>query len=241
MARKKILLLGATSPSGIAVIRHALSLSEPPQILVYARNPSKLPQDLLINPSVTVLPGGSLTDVGSLRSAVAERPDAIVSLLGPPTASSETLEWFNPFSATGRGTPFVDAYRVIVDAMKEYGVRRILVMGTVSIVDPNDKRTFMADFLAGVVWALVNKAWKNVVAVGKFFENIPPEEGIEWSVFRIGRVLDGDFQGVTDGYIGDGKGTLHIRRSELSKWLVEHALTDTPVWTGKQPAVSSTV
>jgi nucleoside-diphosphate-sugar epimerase len=125
MAPKKILLFGATGPSGIETIKYALSHNV--EVLVYARSPNKIPEELRSDSRVTVLPGGSISDAAALREAVAQRPDAIVSLLGPPM--HEILSWMNPFSSATKEPLFVNAYRIIVDAMKEYGVKRIFVMG----------------------------------------------------------------------------------------------------------------
>lgn len=126
MAPKKILLLGATGEAGIATIQYALSSTRDVEILVYARSPAKIPEELRADSRVRILPGGELSDTAALRDAVAQKPDAIVSLLGPPP--SEIGKWMNPWGA-GKELVFANTYRVIVDAMKEFGVRRILVMG----------------------------------------------------------------------------------------------------------------
>jgi hypothetical protein len=108
-----------------------------------------------------------------------------------------------------------------------------------------------------VVWTLAHNAWKNIVAVGKFFDGIKKEDGILWTMFRLGGVvnggfssrgsgwetetyaLSGDFQGLAEGYVGDGKTTLSVRRSELSQWLVEQAIKEDPEWVYEKPMVSS--
>lgn len=183
---KSILLLGATGPAGIAVIRRAISDSI--TVLVYARTPSKLPADLLSHNLVKVLPGGTLDDVDSLHAAVAQKPDAIVSLLGPPP--SETKTWMNPFAKDRASLPFADAYNVVVEAMKEHGVRRILVMGTLSIPDAKDHTSLGKAAMVWVVWLVMNRAYRNIVAVGNFFDTVSKED-VDWTIFRLGLVADG--------------------------------------------------
>lgn len=131
MAPKKILLLGATGPAGIATIEHALASTRDVEVLVYARSPSKIPEELRADERVTILAGGELSDTAALRDAVAQKPDAIVSLLGPPR--SELLRWMNPWGDSRR-LVFAETYNVIVRAMKEFGVRRILTMGYVGVL-----------------------------------------------------------------------------------------------------------
>jgi hypothetical protein len=52
MVGSKILVLGGTGPSGICLLRELLYRQHP--IIVYARNPSKIPEDLVSNPLLEV-------------------------------------------------------------------------------------------------------------------------------------------------------------------------------------------
>ncbi|KAA8913040.1 hypothetical protein FN846DRAFT_204952 [Sphaerosporella brunnea] len=235
MAPKKILLLGATGPSGIEVIKYAIAHDV--EVLVYARNPDKIPEALRSDIHVTILPGGELSDTAALRDAVAQKPDAVVSLLGPPLR--EILSWMNPFSSATKQPVFVNAYRVVVDAMTEFGVKRILAMGTISIPDEKDKLSIGRNILVWLVRLFMYNGWKNIVSVGKFFDGLEQEDRIQWTVFRLGAVLDGGFQNVTDGYVADGKTALSVRRVELAQWLVEQAVKEDPEWVGEKPVVSS--
>jgi hypothetical protein len=64
---------------------------------------------------------------------------------------------------------------------------------TLSIPDEKDKRSFTRNLMVWFVWALAHNAWKNIVAVGKFFDGIKKEDGILWTMFRLGGVLNGQF------------------------------------------------
>ncbi|KAF8246615.1 NAD(P)-binding protein [Wilcoxina mikolae CBS 423.85] len=237
MAPLKILLLGGTGPAGIATLERLLS-SPSITVIIYARNPTRIPPHLLSHPQLTLLPAGTLSDTTSLRAAVAQKPDIIISLLGP--AQHDFLQWANPFAADTKQPVFADAYRVIVDAMKEYGVKRIYVMGTVSIKDPRDKPSLVGTAMVWAVWSVIHTAWKNVVAIGEVFDGIEKETGIQWTVFRLGNVTDGEMQApAVAGYVGDGKTTLGIKRSELADWLVRQATSEVHEWAGEKPLVSS--
>jgi nucleoside-diphosphate-sugar epimerase len=237
MAPRKILLLGATGPAGIATLERLLSIPSI-TVIVYARTPSRIPTHLRSHPQQTLLPPGTLSDTASLRAAVAQKPDVIISLLGP--AQHDFLHWANPFSTETKQPVFADAYRVIIDAMKEYEVKRIYVMGTVSISDPKDKSSLASAAMVWAVWSVIHTAWKNVVAIGAVFDKIPKEAGIEWTVFRLGNVTDGELQTpAVAGYVGDGKTTSGVRRSELADWLVKQATSEVHEWAGEKPVVSS--
>lgn len=187
MAPRKILLLGATGASGIPFIRRAIASDI--TVLVYARTPSKLPADLQAHALVTVLPAAALDDAEALNAALALKPDAVVSLLGP--AASEGLSWMNPF-ANKNPQAFADAYRLTVDAMKAHGVRRIFALGTFSIPDARDGNSLAMRLLIGVVWALFNRGWRSFVGIGKFFDTVDKKD-IDWTIFRVGLITDGGF------------------------------------------------
>jgi len=229
MARKKILLLGATGASGLVTLSRALEADA--EVIVYARNPSKIPTSARENPNLTIIQG-SLDDTEALTAAIARKPDAIISLLGP--ATSDMVTYMKPWD---RSTIFADTYRVIIEAMRANGVRRILAMGTLSIPEPKDRFSFLTAALVWVVYLMVHNAWHNIIYIGKTFDNAPPE--IDWTVYRLGMISDGDYQAVADGYIGDGKTTSGVRRSELADWLVSQALSDEPHWVREKPVVSS--
>lgn len=195
----EILLLGATGPAGLETLKRALA--EPDvHVTVYARSPDKIPADLRASGSaaekLTVLAPAGLEDVEALRQAVTQtRPDAVISLLGP--AQHDFLAWMNPFGGGGRGrTVFADAYRVVLDGLRECGggrPRRIYAMGTISIPDPRDRPSLLARLMVLAVWLVVHRAWRNVVSVGRFFDSLSSEEyaDIQWTLFRLGAVVDG--------------------------------------------------
>lgn len=42
-----------------------------------------------------------------------------------------------------------------------------------------------------LVWAVVHNAWRNIIAINGFFDKIKPEDGIDWTIFRLGSVQNG--------------------------------------------------
>ena len=86
---------------------------------------------------------------------------------------------------------FVEAYQVVVEAMKQHGIRRIFEMGTLSIPDAKDGSSFARAAMVWAVWLLVNRAYRNIVAIGNYFDTVSKDQ-IDWTVFRLGLVTDGE-------------------------------------------------
>jgi len=158
-----ILILGGTGPTGQALIQEAITRKH--TVVVFARSPEKLPEELRSHPLVIVVTG-SLEDEEAIRKAFTahrstspettgqrqsqqadntEYPDptqvhidAVVSALGPP------VKKIHP-----SGHPIAKGYERFVRIGKEYGVTRFIVLGTASIPDNEDR--FDARFKALVL------------------------------------------------------------------------------------------
>lgn len=76
----RVLVLGATGPCGVLLIRECLS-REGYHVVVYARTPSKLPPEFQVHDRVTIVKG-QLDDVQAMTGAM-QGVDAVLSALGP--------------------------------------------------------------------------------------------------------------------------------------------------------------
>jgi nucleoside-diphosphate-sugar epimerase len=161
-----ILVLGGTGATGQALIEEAIARKH--TVVVFARSPEKLPEELKSHPSVVIV-AGTLEDEEAIKTAFTahrstgpETPgqsqvqqestsenltstrihiDAIISALGPP------VKKIHP-----SGHPIAKGYERIVRIGKEYGVSRFVVLGTASIPDSEDRfdTRFKALVLASV-------------------------------------------------------------------------------------------
>lgn len=107
-------------------------------VVIYARTPSKLPTGITSNPSVTVVKG-ELDDREALKGALSG-VHAVVSALGP---SVKKGPWYPA------GTPLAKGYVLLLEVMHEQGVKRLILLGTTSMIDAHDK--FDLQF-----WVLIN-------------------------------------------------------------------------------------
>jgi len=215
----QILILGGTGPSGILLIREALAASH--SVVVYARSPQKLPDDLSSHQSVTIIKG-ELTEEEKLSSAIIG-VDAILSALGPMGPSHPS------------DTPLARAYATVIREMKKHGVKRLIALGTASIKDENDKFSIIYTALITAVSLFANTAYKDIIAIG---ETIRTEgDGIDWTIVRVPLLTDRQEREVVAGYVGDGKVGVRLARLGFAAFVMEEVVKNE--WVGKAPLLSS--
>jgi putative NADH-flavin reductase len=122
--------------TGLQLIEYVLRDSH--TVVIYARTPSKLPESITSNPSVTVVKG-ELTERDALKQSLSG-VHAVVSALGPSVKKGP----LHP-----PGTPIAKGYALLLEVMRELGIKRLILLGTASMKDTHDK--FDLQF-----WVLVN-------------------------------------------------------------------------------------
>ncbi|KIJ34994.1 hypothetical protein M422DRAFT_782697 [Sphaerobolus stellatus SS14] len=213
-----VLILGATGPAGIQLIEYTLKESN--TVAVYARNPSKLPESIASNPSVTVIKG-ELDDREALKGGLTG-VDAVLSALGPNSA-------FHPSAA-----PLAKAYVLLLELMKEANVKRIILLGTASITDPNDKSNWTFWLLINAVSILARNAYKDIVAIGK---TVGAEQELSWTIVRVPILTDKDDDSFVVGYVGDNKTNASLSRKGFAAFVTQELKENN--WVRKQPLISS--
>ncbi|KAH7126504.1 hypothetical protein B0J13DRAFT_565572 [Dactylonectria estremocensis] len=224
-----ILVLGATGPAGVCLLRELLHRRYP--TVVYARSPSKIPTDVTSNALITVIKG-EMSDANALSEAMA-KTSIILSLLGPNIADKKV-----PPSL------FADIYvNSIFPVMRKLGVRRIIAMGTLSISSPDDQWTFFQPMVHMFMKLFARPIYDNMINLAAAFKD--QAQGLDWTVFRIAQIPGESDEAswstdrkdqVYAGPIG-GKGwSSSVRRAALTKWIVNNM--ESNEWVGKMPGVS---
>ena len=197
----RVVILGGTGPSGILLIEEALAAKH--TIIVYARNPQKLPAHLSKHPDITIVKG-ELQDVAALSTALAGAR-AVLSALGPTLG--------NP-----TGTPIAHGYAVVLEAMRRTGVRRLIALGTPSIKDAKDRFNMAYSLMVGTVYAGAHSAYTDIVAVG---EVIRGSEDIDWTLVRVPVLKNNKNREVRVGYIGDGVVGYMLSRQGFAAFVIQ--------------------
>lgn len=217
-----LLILGGTGPCGILLIRDALAADH--TVVVYARSPDKLPQDLAKHPSVTLV-RGQLTDADALSKAL-DGVHAVLSALGPPTSQ--------PFTYPSN-TPLAHAYSILIETMKKRDVKRLIALGTASIVDDHDKFDLKFRTLITGVWLLAHNAYKDIVAIGEVIK----KEGADlvWTIVRVPILTNSEAAQTVAGYVGDGKTGTTLSRAGFASFVLGEL--ENNEWLDKAPLISA--
>ncbi|KAI9276462.1 hypothetical protein BC943DRAFT_332975 [Umbelopsis sp. AD052] len=111
----KLLIFGATSPTGLEITRKALSEGHKVNVLI--RSPDKLLDD--IKEKVNVF-HGELTDESTMLSSM-DGVHAVISTLEPHLGEYPG------------GLPNTNRYRLMMNCMKQKGICRLLALSTPSL------------------------------------------------------------------------------------------------------------
>jgi putative NADH-flavin reductase len=163
---------------------------------------------------------GELTDGAALRSAL-EGCDAVISALGP-------MEMWE------KKTVIANAYRVVIDAMRAQGVKRLIALATPSVLDPADQRGLKALAAVFVTKNLASGAYQDIITTGDVIANA---DDIEWTIVRVPFLLNGTGNETAKGYVGDGNVGWFLNRAGFARFVVEEL--EEREWVRRRPALSS--
>ncbi|KAL5529476.1 hypothetical protein ACEPAG_5461 [Sanghuangporus baumii] len=213
----RVLILGGTGSVGKLMIRDLLEASH--SVVVYARSPEKLPDDITTNPNITVVKG-ELADPATLSDALKD-VEAVVSSLGPSRN--------NP-----PGNPIAKGYSVLIQCMREAGIKRLIALGTASIPDENDKKDTTFWLAVQTIKFGAHHAYTDIVAVG---ETIRKEGAdLDWTIARVPILTNGQTREYQLGYLGDGKRNTTLTRIGYATFIVDELRLNE--WIKKVPFLS---
>lgn len=218
----RFLVLGGTGPCGILLIRELLAKYPSETVVVYARSPHKLPSDLsgATYPTLVIIKG-DLTDKEAIEGAL-EGVDVVLSALGP-------------FFGQPSDTPLAKGYGLVIDAMEKNGTKRLIALGTSSIVDPADKFSLAYSCMINVVKTGARSAYKDIVAVGEIIR----EKGrdLDWTIVRVPILTNSDNTQTIVGSVGDGKVGTTVSRRAFASFVVEEV--EQRKWVKRAPLITS--
>lgn len=113
----KILVVGASQGTGALCVKSALARGH--SVRAFSRSPAKLD---IAHAALTKIVG-DFHDAASVRAAVADQEAVIISAAPKPSAIKDNPDYFS------RGTKYC------IDAMKEHGVKRLVVLSAFGVGD----------------------------------------------------------------------------------------------------------
>ena len=204
----KVAIFGATGGTGQQLVAQALEAGYTVQALV--RDPARLTHT---NPDLTLVTGDVL-DANAV-SATIQGADAVVVTLGN-TAN-------NPDWIVSDGT------RVVVEAMKQQEVRRLVVVSSLGVGDSRSQVPFAFRMLMTTVL-------KKPMEDKERQEELVRESGLDWIMVRPGGLTDGPKTGAykagADGKIGVGQ----VSRADVADFVLKQLSDATYLY--QAPAVA---
>jgi len=217
----KVLVLGGTGGVGLAFIDECLKSQH--DVVIYARSPDKIPENITSNPHVFVHKG-SITDADAMKIAL-NGVHAVISALGPSVSKG-------PMHPSD--TPLAKAYKLLLKLMQEVGVKRLIALGTASNPDPNDKPSVTFWTLVKGVNLFAHSAYLDVVAIG---EAIRAEPELLYTLARVPILTSSSATTFHAGYIGDGGTKARLSRKAYAAFVVSELSKNE--WIRKAPLISS--
>lgn len=208
----KIAVFGGGGRTGRFLIEQALA--EGHQLAVLARNPERLG---LTHEHLRVIVGDAADPAAVAQTVMGS--EAVISLLGP-TRGQE------PFTISR-------AYDHILAAMRQHGVRRLVITAGAGVGDPLDAPG-LADRLVGwLLRIMARSVYEDMLqAVAKVRAS-----DLDWTVARAPMLSDGPTPGeVRAGYLGKGVG-MRLNRQDFARFVLQQ-LTSTQ-YLRQAPVVSN--
>ena len=255
-AAQHILLLGASGLSGLAFIREHLALpdiSSKPYLTLYTRSSGRLKLTSLLPTARTSdtpaskirIIEGDLSDAATVRNAFSAdgrtgfpKVTAVISLLGAYPSLYHFLTRTTP-------TPIANAFKsTIIPAMREVGVRRVLVLSTpTAFLVPGEREKmswgwWFHNLIPAIAVPQGNAEMKGIAeaVVRVRGGRLEVAEGLDVTVFRVPFLEDGEIgKGVIAFELGGVGATENkaLNRGGMAKWLLKEL--DGRKWVGRAP------
>lgn len=195
-------------------MEEALGRPNPPGLVLYVRTPSKLPPTFASNSHVSIVVG-NLADFDKISSAMRDHSvTTVVSFLGAYVSLYAIV-------TRSTDTPIADSFPEIIRAMKANGIRRLLVLSTLSYwVEERDTPTWKLSIIGTVPKIFVPQGNAEMVRIAETVNANGTD--LEWTIFRVPHLTDGPADlPVGAGYAGpDQKGGLNLSRRSLARWVL---------------------
>ena len=209
-----VLVFGASGGIGTWVVHYALQNGH--RVTAYVRHPQKMQQD---NGNLTVVQG-EITDQEKVADALVGQ-DAVIWCVGIP------MKW--KYS----GMQSLEGHKVLIQAMQERGVKRLIDWGTPSIHSARDRKSFVTVAPGILAVLLFPQAKREMVAIAKRIETF----GLDWTIVRFMAPKDIPYTGKIKVGFGDIKMNFGVSRADIGAFMVEQL--DNSCFVGEMPIIGS--
>lgn len=193
-----IIIFGAAGGIGKYAVKHALAREY--QVTAYLRDKNKLN----ISDKKLRIVEGEISDHTSVLNALKDQ-DAVIWCVGIPLKRKyEKMQ-------------SLEGHRVLVKAMKEADVKRLVDWGTPSVPFEKDKKSFITvvpGIMAGIALTM---AKKEMVEIGELVQ----DSGLDWTLVRFMAPKNTPYTGNVKVGFGGMKMSFAISREDIGSFMVE--------------------
>ncbi|RIA88698.1 hypothetical protein C1645_774366 [Glomus cerebriforme] len=210
---KNILVLGATGDLGIQVLYQALEASYHVTILIRSDKNLPFESHYLRNPNLVIIVGSVLSRE-DMNKAV-EGQDAIINCLGPRAL------WTGDVDICSR------SQKIIIESMKFYGVRRIIVVSSQGVGNGNGKQVGRIQNFFGFGKFMVDKEIQE-----RYIKE--SSEFLDWTIIRPGKLYNGELTGHYK--LNENLTLMKISRANVAHFILKELQTS--VWLKRTPTIN---
>lgn len=192
----KLAILGATGRTGIPLIQQALDAGD--EVIALARTPSKMP---IQHERLKVVQGDAMNaaDVAKVVSGA----DAVLVAIGHTKDTPRNMQAI--------------AARNIVNAMKQFGVKRLIALTGAGIAAPQDRPKLINHLIKLALLTLSPGVYRDSLD----YSQIIRESGLDWVIVRGPMLNEGPRTGsYRVGWVGVNTGS-RISRADLADFMLK--------------------
>ncbi len=193
-----VIIFGATGGIGKWAVKHALQKGY--EVTAYVRNAGKVSQK---DEHLHIIEG-DVENFEAVKAALVGQ-DAVIWCVGIPLKRKYAK------------MASLDGHKVLLHAMKEAGVKRIIDWGTPSVSYEKDTKSFITVFPGIAASIALTQAKKEMVAIG----DILKASDLDWTLVRFMAPKDTPYTGKVKVGFGDTKMNLNISREDIGAFMVE--------------------
>ncbi len=212
----KLAIFGGTGRTGQHLVRQAIKAGY--QVAALARNPEKFDTFSRFQNDPLMVIEGNITDPVCLDQVI-RGAGAVISVLGP-TSNEPTFE-------------VSQGMELILAAMKQHGVKRIIISAGAGVGDPEDSPKLFNRLMNVLLKATAKNVYMDMLKT----VDLVRSSGLEWTVVRAPMLTDDPKLGhVKVGMVGKGMGA-RISRADMADFILQQVNSSEQI--GKAPAISN--